>query len=157
MMPIKISCVCGQHYSFDVEPVGGCMPSPVACPACGADGTAAANEIIAQSLSPSSPPSPAPQPTQGGVVVMSGREGAATLIKHIAAASKQGGGASEASKWKWWYFVLAGICIGGYSIWQAYDEHRLKPLGSLFLAILCIAIGVWDFLYKRKKKRDDQP
>src|SRR5882762_4773819 len=50
MMPIKIQCGCGQRYAFDVEPVQGRMPHAVACPVCGADGTAAANEIIAQSM-----------------------------------------------------------------------------------------------------------
>ena len=50
MMPIKVLCSCGQKYAFDVEPVNGRMPMPVACPVCGADGTAAANEIIARSL-----------------------------------------------------------------------------------------------------------
>jgi len=49
MIPIKIQCTCGQHYAFEIEPVNGRIPSPVACPACGADGTDAANEIIAQS------------------------------------------------------------------------------------------------------------
>src|SRR5678815_1353274 len=49
MIPIKIQCSCGQHYAFEIEPVNGRMPSPVACPACGADGTDAANEIIEQS------------------------------------------------------------------------------------------------------------
>jgi hypothetical protein len=55
MIPIKILCGCGQKYSFEVEPVNGVMPSPVACPVCGADGTHAANAIVAQS-------SPAPRP-----------------------------------------------------------------------------------------------
>lgn len=50
MIPVKIQCGCGQRYAFDVEPVNGRMSSSVACPACGADGTAAANEVIAQSL-----------------------------------------------------------------------------------------------------------
>lgn len=48
MIPIKIQCSCGQRYAFDIEPVNGRMPAPVACPVCGADGTVAANEIIAQ-------------------------------------------------------------------------------------------------------------
>lgn len=147
MMPIKIQCACGQKYSFEVEPVGGRMPAPIACPVCGVDGTAAANDIIAQNLSAP------PQPAQGGVVVMSGREGLATLAQHIAKASQRSDSEGAGRKWKWWYFVLAGICIGGYSIWQAYNEHQLKPLGSLFLAVLCIAIGIWDFFYQRKKKR----
>ncbi len=48
MIPIKIECGCGQRYAFDVEPVSGQMPSAVACPVCGADGTAAANAALAQ-------------------------------------------------------------------------------------------------------------
>jgi hypothetical protein len=47
---VKLQCGCGQRYAFDVEPVNARMPSPVACPVCGADGTAAANDFIAQSL-----------------------------------------------------------------------------------------------------------
>jgi len=50
VIPIKIRCDCGQRYAFEVEPVGGRMPKTVVCPACGADGTAAANDAIAQSL-----------------------------------------------------------------------------------------------------------
>jgi hypothetical protein len=52
MTSIKIECGCGQHYAFDVEPVNGLMPYTVACPVCGADGTGAANEVIAQSEQP---------------------------------------------------------------------------------------------------------
>jgi hypothetical protein len=50
MIPVKVLCDCGQKYAFDVEPVNGRMASTVACPACGVDGTAAANTIIARSL-----------------------------------------------------------------------------------------------------------
>ena len=49
MIPIKIQCGCGQRYAFEVAPVNGRMPALVACPVCGVDGTAAANEYIAQS------------------------------------------------------------------------------------------------------------
>jgi hypothetical protein len=52
MIPIKVQCVCGQRYAFDVEPVNGHMASPVVCPVCGADGTMAANAMIAQSAQP---------------------------------------------------------------------------------------------------------
>jgi len=51
MIPIKIHCGCGQRYAFDVETAGDLMPNTVACPVCGADGTAAANAAIAQSMS----------------------------------------------------------------------------------------------------------
>jgi hypothetical protein len=60
-MPVKIHCGCGQNYSFEVEPVGGRMPGPVSCPACGADGTEAANVTIAQILAARVPPPAFPQ------------------------------------------------------------------------------------------------
>jgi hypothetical protein len=50
MPPVKIICSCGQKYAFDVQPVDGRMPASVQCPVCRADGTAAANEIIALKL-----------------------------------------------------------------------------------------------------------
>jgi hypothetical protein len=50
MIPVKIQCGCGQRYAFDIEPVCGRMPRSVACPVCGADGTGAANEVIAFNL-----------------------------------------------------------------------------------------------------------
>ena len=52
MVPIKIECECGQHYAFDVEPVNGRMPTRVACPTCGVDGTGTANDTIARHLGP---------------------------------------------------------------------------------------------------------
>jgi hypothetical protein len=60
MITVKIQCGCGQHYAFDVEPVAGRMPTAVACPACGGDGTAAANAIIAEGLA--APPASAAAP-----------------------------------------------------------------------------------------------
>jgi hypothetical protein len=48
MIPIKIQCECGQKYAFDVEPVGGRLPTAVACPICGTDGTEMANAFIAR-------------------------------------------------------------------------------------------------------------
>jgi hypothetical protein len=52
MIAVKIECGCGQRYAFDVEPVGHAMARPVYCPVCGADGTTAANQVIANSLIP---------------------------------------------------------------------------------------------------------
>src|SRR5258708_4794661 len=59
MIPIKILCGCGQKYAFDVEPIGGRMGDAVQCPVCGADGAAAANELIAQHLAAQAAPPPA--------------------------------------------------------------------------------------------------
>jgi hypothetical protein len=59
MVSLKIECGCGQHYAFEVEPVMGRMPGPVTCPACGADGTATANEMISNmEVSPGVPMAP---------------------------------------------------------------------------------------------------
>src|SRR5438105_258272 len=60
LLPVKVVCGCGQKYSFEVEPYNGRMPTTIACPVCGADGTAAANEIIARSQAAPPPPRPAP-------------------------------------------------------------------------------------------------
>jgi hypothetical protein len=60
VIPIRIECECGQPYAFDIEPVNGRMPVTVACPTCERDGTAAANQIISQSLAPPTPNPPPP-------------------------------------------------------------------------------------------------
>lgn len=56
-MEIKIACGCGQKYIFTVDPDNGQMPASVNCPACGADGTEEANQILAQMF-----PGPAAEP-----------------------------------------------------------------------------------------------
>jgi hypothetical protein len=50
-MEIKIICSsCGTKFAFDVQPVHGRMPAPVACPACGTDATGQANTEISNVL-----------------------------------------------------------------------------------------------------------
>ena len=157
MIPVKIQCGCGQRYTFDVEPINGRMPSAVACPVCGADGTSAANEAISQSLAAQPAVAPAPgvrphfAPTAPSVPPspVTSAPSPRSPLPRGSQGSEAGG---EGEKWKWWYFVLAGVCIAGYSIWQAYNQHRIKPLGELFLAVMCIAIGIWDFKRKSKKQ-----
>lgn len=58
MIPIKILCGCGQKYAFDVEPAGGRMGYAVQCPVCGADGTAATSQMIAQHQATRAAPAP---------------------------------------------------------------------------------------------------
>jgi hypothetical protein len=157
MIPIKIQCACGQRFAFDVEPVNGRMPSAIACPVCGADGTAAANQVIAQSVGAQPAVAAAPAPAPGLRVANAPPPKAAPpddgpLLKAPLPTRPAPAGESEGEKWKWWYFVLAGVCIAGYSIWQAYERQSIKPLGELFFAVFCIAIGIWDFQSKRKKR-----
>ena len=59
-IPIKIVCVCGQKYAFEVYPEAGRMPVPVACPVCRRDGTGEANRIIARALNGETRPLPPP-------------------------------------------------------------------------------------------------
>jgi hypothetical protein len=57
-MELKVVCNCGQKYIFNVEPENGRMPVKVACPSCGADGTASADEALAGLFPDSEPPIP---------------------------------------------------------------------------------------------------
>jgi hypothetical protein len=50
-MQIKVQCPCGTRFEFEVEPVHERMPVPINCPACGADATNLANDVIRQRAS----------------------------------------------------------------------------------------------------------
>src|SRR3954464_101901 len=98
MIPVKVLCECGQKYSFDVEPVGGRMPSSVACPVCATDGTGAANEIIAQSLAPQTPAAPAIA-RKLSMPVSQPAHSAAAPASRAAQAVGELAGLSEGEKW----------------------------------------------------------
>ncbi len=168
MLTIKVQCGCGQRYTFDVEPVDARMPNPVACPVCGMDGTGAANTLIAQTLGgqrAAAPiavavPAPAPAAAPLGTIKVgaprpttSAPMGVPAQLPGAAKKEKEWGPGGEGDTWKWWYYIVAGVCIAGYDIYMFVDTGRIKHLGGLFLAALCIAIGVWDFQRKRKKRR----
>ena len=70
-MEIKIVCGCGQKYIFEVDPDNGLMPAAVNCPACGADGTQEANEILTQ-IFPESPAGPEPERVAPAPAVVEG-------------------------------------------------------------------------------------
>ena len=146
MITVKIECRCGQHYTFEVEPVNGRMPNPIFCPVCTADGTLAANEQIAKvlgvkpsgdsdnplvpkvpeggqphlSLNRSQPPG-TPK-TEASVV-----SAAAQRYSNIAAAS-----APKKPKTGFWagpLFIIALLAVGGggYYWWQAYRRSQAPP------------------------------
>jgi hypothetical protein len=81
MVPITIQCGCGQRYSFDVEPIDGRVPSVVTCPSCGADGSEATNQAIAQAAT--STPTPV--------------AGHGAPLRVVAAQRSEQGGATDAS------------------------------------------------------------
>ena len=80
-MNIKIECGCGTKYSFDVEPRDGQMPWTVQCPACHADGTGAANRIIAEKSSAGETPVAAFARRNGLVWRRASRRRAATTAR----------------------------------------------------------------------------
>ncbi len=51
---------------------------------------------------------------------------------------------SEADNWKWWYFVVAGLLIGAFGIYEFHTWRIGKGIGSEILAALCIAIGLFS-------------
>jgi tetratricopeptide (TPR) repeat protein len=72
-IPVKIFCVCGQKYAFEIEPVNGRMPFAVECPACGQDGSTQANQFITRLLNGTTQLLPTPAPTS--IPAMNGKNG----------------------------------------------------------------------------------
>jgi hypothetical protein len=112
MIPIRIQCGCGQLYEFEVEPVNGLMPSSVACPVCGIDGTAAANESIAQTLAtqPTIVPSTAPPPHRPALSQQAARPNPRRPIPQTGG-SKDGWATEESQLNKLGTFVTVGSAI----------------------------------------------
>jgi hypothetical protein len=64
------------------------------------------------------------------------------------------GGAAD--NWKWWYFVVAGLLIGAYGVYEMTSSQVSKGVGSEILAVLCIAIGLFSWKAESAKSRDKQ-
>jgi len=136
-MEIKILCACGTKFKFDVEPVNGRMPAPIACPACGADATAQANTVIQSTLSPApaevvaahNPPASAP----GGLRI--NRPSASPPESSIDTAER---------------YVPAPL--------PAQSSREVKPTNPLvkvlttIAVVVCIGFGAWRFGSKWAKR-----
>lgn len=167
MIPITILCGCGQKYTFDVEPINGQMPSTVACPTCGADGTAAGNEAIAMSM----PAQPALAAVGGGSLRLSRSASADVSTEETTpapAAPRRGPGRlpgqvdrsqaeTEArAKTSWGdppEEVLKYLMIQGYSHAEASDlvkelfkeraaEIRVNGIKKIVLGVILICVPV---------------
>ena len=84
-MEIKILCPCGSKYKFDVEPLNGRLPGPVNCPVCGAEGTDAANSIIAAAGHTAAPAPPLQSAQPAATVAHPVRIQSSTSSSHAAA------------------------------------------------------------------------
>ncbi len=140
MITVKILCGCGQKFAFDVEPKNGRMPASVQCPVCGRDGTAAANQIIAQQMPAAKPgvstPRP-PPPTSDYAAAMS------------AAADSQ----APKRKAKWLIPALAAVVVlicgaGGFFFWQSQRDEDVSPTATAELAGLPQTFEELDHWYK---------
>lgn len=58
--------------------------------------------------------------------------------------------------WKWWYFVVAGVLIDAYGIYEFYTGLISKGIGSELLAVLCIVIGLFSRKSETKPKPDSE-
>jgi hypothetical protein len=124
MIPIKIQCPCGQKYAFEIEPVGGRMPSPVACPVCGADGTAAANQLIAQHLPAQA--APASRLRTSGQSATPEQSSPAPQTTSAAPAPRRAAGSGARKKWL--IPAIAGAVLlvavaGGVWFWQDRSDQ----------------------------------
>ena len=88
-IPVKIQCGCGQRYAFDVEAAGELRPNSVACPVCGADGTPAANAVIAQALAAAVPPVANPSQSSGIRLAASASSTSARATSRVASQMMQ--------------------------------------------------------------------
>jgi hypothetical protein len=148
MISIKIQCGCGQRYAFDVEPVNGLMPHAVACPVCGADGTAAANAFMAQSLPPQPVAAPAPTaprrsatPTRQVDYVQIGHETRARIM--------WGDSREQATK----FAMLQGLsAVEARALVEPMFAERAATIrrngfGKIFAGILLICVPIGSYLF----------
>ncbi len=160
MIPVKIECGCGQRYAFDVEPVNGRMPASVVCPVCGADGTAAANESIAQALAarpqttaaapsmrlrPATPPIAPPIPETGAHTTSSSSP-VQRLSQKPKLTFQQGNAASteqRPSPWRFAFWIAMFFALSIFLLQQAASGRRWISLPGVLLSVgmLCRLSG----------------
>jgi hypothetical protein len=132
-MELKIICPCGQKYKFDVEPVNGRMPWAVACPVCGVDGTAAAEQQIREWVSAS--PAPAQSPTLGLRVAPAHAAAVPVFATPAAEAMDSSGGVRTVTiGWKNWLWVILALLVIGYSVGSKW-YRRVKTAARAIAAV----------------------
>ncbi len=111
-IPVKIFCVCGQKYAFEIEPLNGRMPFAVECPACGEDGTPQANQFITRLLN--STTQLLPTPIRPIITATNGKNGHSPYLE-----TKNGAGHIEES--------VTNLLAEGQALTQAGDcEKAIK-------------------------------
>jgi hypothetical protein len=123
-MEIKIQCACGTKYKFEIEPIGGRMPSSVNCPACGADGTSQANEIIQQALGEPVPAS-VPSPSAVRVRLASPSPASRPVVSAPLTVNSAAGGKSQSG--------------------QSPGKSKLVRVLSTTFTVLVVVFGLWAF------------
>lgn len=164
MIAVKIECGCGQHYAFDVEPASGRMPSSVACPTCGADGTGVANEIIARQAPPPEPvykvppppPAPPPEPkSRMRVVVNTESHAPAAAVRpdptRLGLVSREQAETEARAKMSWGdspETVTRFLMLQGFTVQEARDivavlyKERLAAVRGVGVRKIVMGIGL---------------
>jgi hypothetical protein len=126
-MTIKVQCGCGTRYSFEVEPRDGVMPFRVNCPSCNADGTEAANQIIAQTPE-------AEQKTQPRLRVQATAAPAVSMPRHPISEPPVGGSiqrikaeARQMRRIGWMVAAVLLLILGLLGAWGWYSFAGSKP------------------------------
>ena len=133
LMNLKIQCPCGVRYSFDVEPLDGRMPWHVECPGCHADGTEAANQLLAETAS--APPSEAPRlRIHTGTEAPAPAAAPSPLPPPLAAIDLAGLRAekrrAEERAWRKTLRLIAAVAVLALALvagWAWYAFHATKP------------------------------
>lgn len=159
MVSVKIECGCGQRYVFDVEPVNGRMASRVACPVCGADGTAAANSVIAAKLSPPVAPPAGPSRAAAEPVSASVPAGVRVNARVLGLVDREAAASEARAKISWGDSreeVIRFLMLQGYAgeeaaeLVRGFFRERLVALRVkgvrkivLGLALMCVPVIAW--------------
>jgi len=115
-MEIKVKCVCGSTYSFEEVPVNGRLAFPVSCANCGADGTASANNFIAQTLAGEFD---SPQKPKGGFSLLGFRRSKTEFEEtdNIGSSHATDESGDETSRVRIALAMVGAIAVGGIGAW----------------------------------------
>lgn len=155
----KVQCKCGEKI---VAPKLGAK-SHVATIA--ASSTGPTSPVAPRSKANAEPTRPAREDSPMGNLFEGGDEESDEPVAPIVRSGPQGQAKAPADPghtsahedddgdtWKWWYYVVAGILIACFSVYQLIEGEpiiqlggrRNGPLGGFLIAALAIAVGIWS-------------
>lgn len=158
---IKLSCpTCGTKYRLKPEMAGRL----VQCNSCHYKMAVPGRRVSGGPPAPRPPlPPPPAEPDVSDILRRIDRDDFDDVEEAIgpapAARRPRRGAEAGETGWKWWAFVIAGVLIIGFSVWQLLEGEpilkiggrRRGPIGGLILGTLSVLIGIWS----RPTRRDE--